>query len=351
MSDAEMNYEHTKRNVKVPHGWRIVADTSAMDVVNNEYHWWNPTEGSMGAWLKLDATNAADMEALNTLYHAGATCFIERDPNPAPIPPPPPAFLSAPAPVPVEVHAPSEVAAPPSIPVAPPAPVFAPPAPPAPVAAPVPVVPVAAPVIPVAPPAPPAPPAFVAPAPPVVIPPVAVAPVVPAVPVVPVVPVIPVAPVAAPVAPVAAPIPAVATDSAPESAADENEVDAWLAALDGVKDRIKALEAVKADIQKKIVAKCFPNGLREGANNCALPDGRKLTITGVINRTFDDAMVPDACAKIVAAGGNPEGVFVTKLAIGTAAYKALDPKFRNLLADCVTEKDGTPQFKVTEPKK
>lgn len=338
MSDAEQNYEHTKRNVKVPHGWRIVADTNTMDVTHNEYHWWNPLEGPMGAWLKLDTANAADMQAMGTLWNAGSTCFVERDPNPAPIPPPPPAFLSAPAPMPVAVYAPSEVVAPPVIqdaPAIPPVPVFAPPAPPAPPA------PVAvAPVIPVVPPAPPAPPAFQAPAPPVVVPPVVVAPVIPAV---------PVAPVPAPIIP-QTPAPIVATE-APESNADENEVDAWLAALAGVKDRITALEAVKAELQKKIVVKCFPDGLREGANNCKLPDGRKLTITGVINRTFDDALVPAACDKIVAAGGNPEGVFVTKLAIGTAAYKALDPKFRNLLADCVTEKEGTPQFKITEPKK
>lgn len=354
MSDVDTNYENTKRTVRVPPGWMIVNDIPSMDPVNKNYMWWHPTEGPNGTWIKLDVTSTDPEvkkvhEDLQALWPAGASIFIEPDPTPAP--PPPPAFLAPgfmPPPPPSAV-APSEV-------VAAPAPAAPPPPPPPParaeVAPPVAVPAISAPATFVPPP----PPAFNLPVAPAVAP-VVVQPVVAAVPQAP-------APIAIPVrvkppvavAPVAAPTPAtlpVATPSgeAPESEADPNAVDAWLAALDGVKDRIKALEAVKAELVAKIVKQCFPDGLKEGAQNCKLPDGRKLTITGVVNRTFDDALVNDACQKIVAAGGNPEGVFVSKLALGTAAYKALPVNYRNLLADCVTEKDGTPQLKITEPKK
>ena len=363
MSDAELNYEHTKKNVKVPQGWMLVDDIQRMDPTHKSYMWWHPTEGSMGAWLAVDLTNAEQTNTMSTLWNAGSTCFIEKDPNPAPVPPPPPAFLAggfAP-PVPPALVPPSEAVA---APVPPPsAPATAPilPPPPTPVATPVP----ASPAVPAAPTfVPPPPPVFHAPAMPVAAPAPAVAPVITAVPQAPAPKPIPVIPVVArPATPAPMPVPTapntpVATvpqvpeaEAEGESSADQNEVDAWLSALDGVKDRIKALEAVKSELVQKIVKVCFPNGLHEGAQNCKLPDGRKLTITGVVNRTFDDALVDSVCRKVIDAGGNPEGVFVTKLAIGTAAYKALPLQYRNLLADCVTEKEGTPQLKVTELKK
>lgn len=325
MSDELANYENTKRTAPVPAGW-MLTEPQNVDPRSTVLQFWNPIDQ---CWLELKLDPQGNpCEEFVKLWTGGATCCIVRDPNYV-APPPPPTFTTP-------------FATPFATPAAPAVPVFAPPqapAIPAPVATPVvPVIPVAAPILPVIP---------------------APLPVVPASLPVPEVATAPSNVLPFPVAPaptMSKSLPVVETfeveeEIAQASGADPNEVAAWLAARDGVKAQIDALEAVEKELQAKIVKTCFPDGLREGSNNCSLPDGRVLNITGVVNRTVDDAMVPaalDALQKHF--GVAPAGLFRTKYEVGAKVFKGLDSDAKKLLANVVTEKQGSPQLKIKELK-
>lgn len=331
-NDALANYEHTKRTAQVPAGWMIV-EPQDVDPTSAVMKYWTPVDQ---CWVDLVLTANGAPAEFNTLFAGGATCIIVRDPNyVAPAPMQVPSFgglpFQAPAPMPAAFGAP--------------------------VAAPVPAAPA-----PIAPVATVQPVATSAPIIPVVVPSVPVAPVV--VQTIPSIPAIAQAlvPEAAPVlpqvtAPAFVPAPLAAVEEASddetvaESSADPNEVSAWLAARDGVTAQIKALQAVEAELRRKIVSTCFPDGLREGANKCALPDGRKLTITGVVNRTVDDALVQSALEAMQKHFGSvPAGLFRSKYEVGLTALRALPADQKALLANVITEKNGTPQLKVSETK-
>lgn len=333
MSDAIANYELTKKNTPIPAGWMLV-EPHATDPRTVPVQFWNRNDQ---CWLELSLdANGAPSQEFAQLWMEGATCCIVRDPNYV-APPPPPTF-STPFATPFAAPMAPAFAAP----VAPPTPELPPvPAPviAAPVLAPI---PQAAPVIPVAIPAP------VAPAVPTLPPILALAPVVPVV--------APVAPAPTnilpfPVAAPGAPVTVEEEEVAQASAADPNEVAAWLAARDGVKAQLEKLEEVEKELRAKIVKTCFPDGLREGSNKCSLPDGRTLTITGVVNRTMDDAMIDAALEAMKKHFGiAPAGLFRTKYEVGVKVFKGLDGEAKKLLSNVITEKNGSPQLKVSEPK-
>ena len=341
MSDALVNYENTKRTAPIPAGWMLTEPQNIADPINELVQFWNPIDQ---CWLKLviDA-NGQPCEEFVKFWNGGATCLVVKDPNY--VAPPPPASFGGFTPPFAVPSMPTF-----SVPQATPAPI-------APVVAPAPVVaaPVVAPVVPAIP----VPVAPVSQVQPVV---AMAAPLVdgagntgvPAIPLsAPPSNVIPFPTSAAPVATAPVGIQADEEDEedAQVSAADPNEVAAWLAARDGVKAQMAALEDVEKELRAKIVKVCFPNGLREGANHCALPDGRKLTVTGVVNRTVDDALVPTALDALRTHFGTaPTGLFRTKYEVGAKVFKGLAPDAKNLLSNVITEKQGAPQIKVSEPK-
>lgn len=328
MEDAVANYEHTKRTTPIPAGWMLVeAEDPRCKPTEVPVNFWNP---ALQIWEALTIDSNGAPEAFNKLWRGGATCLVIKDPNFVPAPPP--------------TFAPPS----PSLPFAAPTPMAAPFA--APVAAPV------APAIPAAPV-------------PVAIPvavPAAPVPVVPS-PVLPM-PVAPAIPVAAPVVPtnvLSFPTPAVTQampqapteefeipeSNAPVSAADPNEVYAWWAARQGVMDQLDALEKVENELRKRIVKTCFPDGLREGANKCQLPNGEVLTITGVVNRKIDQALVVDAQTALQKKNGvAPTGLFKTEYKLDLRTYKALPSEDKLILANCVTETEGSPQLKLKDAK-
>lgn len=348
MSDPALNYNNTKNTVPVPAGWMIVEhDNPLCTPTTNMVQFWAPSDS---CWLELKITAEGAPAEFNAAWGQGTTCLIVRDPNyvaPAPVVVPPtfaapvaPGLpFAAPSPFPAPV-AEAPVYTPPTNMGAAPQPGF--PAPVAPVqAAPVlaplpvlaPIVPQATPMIPL---------------------PVVAAPV--ALPVVQTIPtnVIPFpnpAPVVAtqpqtPAAFVAPELPVEAT-----STADQNEVSAWVAAYEAVKAQIAAFEDVKDELRAKIVKVCFPNGLREGVNKCALIDGRTLNITGVVNRTVDEDHVDTAIANLTAKNGYaPAGLFKTKHVVDKKAFRELSYEDKQILAVAVTEKDGSPQLEVKAAK-
>ena len=331
MSDAQLNYENTKRTTPIPTGWKLVEPSDCnptADVVN----FWDPIDQ---CWLQLKITAEGAPEAFNKLWTGGSTCLVVKDPNYV-APPPAPTFggmsnLPFAAPTPFAI--PALVAAP-TIPVAPthyvapitlnpvpaiPAPIQIPVAMPAPIA-----IPIAA-------------PAML---------PMPTAPVIPTFTPAPSLPQIPSFPVAQIEKEEVTP-----ESEAPFSAADPNEVSAWLAAHEGVKAQIDALEKVEKELRKRIVKTCFPDGLREGANKCSLPDGGEVVITGVVNRSIDESQVPTALQALQAKNGvAPTGLFKTKYGIDLRVFRGLSAEDKALLADCVTEKEGLPQLTVKAPK-
>lgn len=50
---------------------------------------------------------------------------------------------------------------------------------------------------------------------------------------------------------------------------------------------LKKIKDREMELRNKVVQYFFPEGLKEGSNNADLPDGWKLTVTGVINRKVD----------------------------------------------------------------
>ena len=325
MSDAFANYENTKRTAPIPAGWMLTEPQNITDPSKEVVQFWNPLDQ---CWLEL-TINAAGQpcDEFAKLWNGGATCLVVKDPNY--VAPPPPQSFGA------------QFATPFAAPTMPtftqpsvsPAPVVAAPIPAIPV-------PVAAPVIPVVVPATPVPPPVVM-ATPVVAAPANILPFQP--------------PVAAQVP--ASPLGVQADEGEGDegegqvSAADPNEVAAWLAARDGVLAQMEALKKVEGELRVRIVKTCFPDGLREGSNKCSLPDGRKLTVTGVVNRSVDDALVPAALEALKThMGVAPTGLFRTTYEVGTKVFKTLDQNTKNLLANVITEKQGAPQLKVTEAK-
>ncbi len=319
MSDAFANYENTKRTAPIPAGWMLTEPQNITDPSCAQF--WNPMDQ---CWLGLTVdAQGQPCEEFVKFWNGGATCLVVKDPNY--IAPPPPTNFEAFAPPFAVPQVPSFTA-----PTVSPVPV-------------VPVVPVVAPVVAVAPVVQPAPIPVVQPQ--VVIPQAQPAPIL--------VPVAPAAPVAAaPAQPVGIQADEDEDDTnAQVSAADPNEVAAWLAARDGVLAQMKALKEVEDELRKRIVKVCFPDGLHEGSNKCMLPDGRKLTVTGVVNRTVDDALVPAALDSLQKhLGIAPTGLFRTKYEVGTAVLRTLGADAKNLLANVITEKQGAPQLKVTEAK-
>lgn len=325
MSDQQWtNYNNTKNTVPVPAGWMIVDHDHPLCVEaakSNALQFWSAGDQ---CWLELKIDPALGAPAeFNTAWGQGTTCLIVRDPNyVAPAPVVPPSFAAPVAP---------------GLPFAAPSPF---PAPVAPVAAPVlaplpvlaPIVPQATPIIPL-----PATPAAI----PVALPVVQVMPAN-------VIPFPSPAPVQpqAPAAYVPTELPVEAT-----SAADPNEVSAWVTAWEAVKAQIAAFEEVKDELRNKLVKTCFPNGLREGVNKCALIDGRVLNITGVINRPVDEDHLDAAIANLTAKNGYaPAGLFKTKHVVDKKAFRDLSYEDKQILAVAVTEKDGSPQLEVKAAK-
>lgn len=340
MTDAEQNYEYTKKNVTVPQGYEIAEGSINPDAETLLF--WHPLERT---WLNFNECYT-DFN-FPALWAAGSTVIVRQNPALMQAVPPPPVIVPPPAALPPTSFLPPPVVQPQAAPVQEQQPVVVtPPAQTPGLTMPrlsMPSLSAAAPAAPVVQPQP----TFAPPAQPIAPPPTQMLPT----------PEAPVAPSLSLGTTFTASTPAAFTHferpedpDAPTSDANMYEVSAWLAAYKGVKDEIKALEAVKDELRTRIVKTCFPKGLREGSNNCALPNGRKLTITGVVNRTLDPAAVPAAAAKLSQVGGDPQAVFVYKLALAEPVYKKLSAEQSLALRDAVTEKSGAPQLEVKEPK-
>lgn len=116
----------------------------------------------------------------------------------------------------------------------------------------------------------------------------------------------------------------------------------------------KAVAAEKA-LRAELVALAFPDGLKEGAKNKAdLPESWQLSVTGVVNRTVDEAALGDALALIEEKTGtkiDPADLIRYKPELKVSAYKELGDDVKKLFDNALVIKDGSPQVEVKLPKR
>lgn len=351
-TDTEKNREHIRSTTPVPPGWMATdnADPNTQTVM-----FWN---SPLQVWSDVAATlnSPEEYQKFMVLWEAGSTFLIVPAPTPAPVPVPVPSpfptFAAAPAPVPTPVAAPDPV---PAVNLAVP-PAFVPPAP---VAAPIasfPVPPAGLPGVEVAPsqvvptgydpasyvPAPKAP-AAVAPA--IVVPPKKAAPIV-----------VPTAKVAPVVAPVATPGAVVSGPSAPGHPKPELSPDALAAVQrlaklhEAVSEQVKALAETEKALRAELVALAFPNGIAEGVNTCLFADKSALVVTGKVNRTVDPAKATSTREALEAVGVSFDSLFDWKPSLKVGEFKVTSLPVKALLADMVTEKEGTPSVELKKAK-
>lgn len=331
-TDTEKNREHIRSTTPVPPGWMATdnADPNTQTVM-----FWN---SPLQVWSDVAATlnSPEEYQKFMVLWEAGSTFLIVPAPTPAPVPVPVPSpfptFAAAPAPVPTPVAVPAPAPVPAVNLAVPPSPSFVPPAP---VAAPIasfPVPPAASPVVT------PSAPAIVVPtkkAAPIVVPTAKAAPVV--------------APVAAPGAVVSGP--AAPGHPKPELSPDALAAVQRLAKLhEAVSEQVKALAETEKSLRAELVALAFPNGIAEGVNTCLFADKSALVVTGKINRTVDPAKATSTREALEAVGVSFDSLFDWKPSLKVGEFKVTSLPVKALLADMVTEKEGTPSVELKKAK-
>ncbi len=116
----------------------------------------------------------------------------------------------------------------------------------------------------------------------------------------------------------------------------------------------KAVAAEKA-LRAELVALAFPNGLSEGAKNKAdLPESWQLSVTGVVNRTVDEAALGATLELIKEKTGvviDPADLIRYKPELKVSAYKELGEDVKKLFDNALVIKDGSPQVEVKLPKR
>lgn len=120
------------------------------------------------------------------------------------------------------------------------------------------------------------------------------------------------------------------------------------------KESDKAQAAEKA-LRAELVALAFPNGLDEGAKNKAnLPEGWQLSVTGVVNRSIDEAALGAAIELVEEKTGvklDANDLVRYKPELKVSAYKELGEDVRKLFDNALVIKDGSPQVEVKLPKR
>lgn len=125
----------------------------------------------------------------------------------------------------------------------------------------------------------------------------------------------------------------------------------WYAAKKAADKAVAAEKALRADL----VALAFPSGLKEGASNKAdLPESWQLSVTGVVNRTVDEAALGATLELIKEKTGvtiDPADLIRYKPELKVGEYKKLGDDVKKLFDNALTIKDGSPQVEVKLPKR
>lgn len=125
----------------------------------------------------------------------------------------------------------------------------------------------------------------------------------------------------------------------------------WYQAKKAADKAVAVEKALRADL----VALAFPNGLKEGAKNKAdLPESWQLSVTGVVNRSIDEAALGAAIELVEEKTGvklDANDLIRYKPELKVAEYKKLSEEVRKLFDNALVIKDGSPQVEVKLPKR
>lgn len=131
-------------------------------------------------------------------------------------------------------------------------------------------------------------------------------------------------------------------------------------------EKLAVLKAEEMDLRNQVVRYYFPKGLKEGTNKADLPEGWGMTVTGVVNRKIDVAVEAAVKAEMKEKYEIDAGEFIKyKPELDLPAYRELEKHAVDATGERVERAqgvlkclqqllivtDGSPQVKLTEPKK
>jgi len=130
--------------------------------------------------------------------------------------------------------------------------------------------------------------------------------------------------------------------------------------------KLAVLKEQEMNLRNEVVRYYFPNGLKEGTNKADLPEGWGMTVTGVINRKIDVAVKDAVHAQLVEEFQFDSGEAIKyKPELDVPVYRLMQKaviettgdnqekarRFLKLFESMLIVTDGSPQVKLTEPKK
>lgn len=105
-------------------------------------------------------------------------------------------------------------------------------------------------------------------------------------------------------------------------------------------------KAIEMDLRNKLFTGAFPEP-KEGANNFLMADGRTVSGTHRINRSIDEAVLPQVFQEMRDAGdNNPERVVVYKPALAMKEFRALNPQMAKIFSQAVVAEPGAPALEI-----
>ncbi len=136
---------------------------------------------------------------------------------------------------------------------------------------------------------------------------------------------------------------------------------------------LKDLRAEEMELRNKVIQYFFPNGLKEGTNDCEMPEGWKLKVTGVITRKVNVETIPAITQELMQAQEHlpeeeqvdisefikykpelsitPYRKLIESIKITSGATQDHYKKLLSIFDQVLTITDGSPQVELTEPKK
>lgn len=131
-------------------------------------------------------------------------------------------------------------------------------------------------------------------------------------------------------------------------------------------DILAKAKTKEMELRNKVVAYFFPEGLKEGVNNCDLPEGWKLTVEGKVNRKVDITVQQAVQAELAEKFKIDSGELIKyKPEIDLPAYRQLQKNVTATSGEAqeraklilktfeqmLIVTDGSPQVELKQPKK
>lgn len=135
-----------------------------------------------------------------------------------------------------------------------------------------------------------------------------------------------------------------APTAAPEASGSANVLDT-IAKWKEAKDELDRWKEEELRLRLIIDRTLFPSP-KSGANTAKLSPLLKVTSTHPVTYKVDEAALPSVLEKLPE--GSNETLFRYKPELNLKEFKTLDNKYKLIVSEAVTSKEGTPQLKVVE---